>query len=244
MRTTTTTTMLLTVALLVSACGSDSDNSNGERAATPTPTPESAAASPLPKATNTSVSAGRYSTTVFEPTVTLEIPEDQTWRVSGAGDTAESVALELLAGDEVAINTLAFLHISDVADPKLGARTIDDAQPAPDDFIEWLAKHPRLKAQAPEEVTVGGVTGRAITVTADTAPKRMPTECVETSRDCVPVFFDGDEPVVYLVGDSVRYTALDVGGEQVIIEQFAAPPDQFDNVLGQMQAVMDSLQLG
>ena len=240
---TTTISLLATTALLLGACGSDSEN-NTTSTTSPTPTPSAAAAKPLPKDPNTTVPAGRYTTSAFKPQLALEVPKGQKWRVSGAGETADGVALELLAGPGVAINTLAFIRVAKVADPKRGARTSADAVDAPADFIDWLVKHPHLKAQQPEDVTIGGLTGRAVTVSSDSAPKRMPDECVEMSRDCVPLFFDGDEPVVYMIGDSVRFTALDVGGEQLIIEQFAAPPDQFDRVIGLMQPVLDSVEIG
>ena len=243
MRITTITPLLATAALLVSACGSDSENSTARKTSA-TPTPSAAAAKPLPKDPNTTVTPGRYATSAFKSQLTLEVPKGQRWRVSGAGETADGVALELLAGPEVAINTLAFMHIAKVADPERGARTSADAVTAPAEFIDWLVAHPRLKAQKPEQVTIGGLTGRAVTVSSDSAPKRMPDECIETSRDCVPLFFDGDEPIVYMIGDSVRFTALDLGGEQLIIEQFAAPPDQFDRVLGLMQPLLDSVEIG
>ncbi len=240
---TTTISLLASTALLLGACGSDSETSTTNTTSA-TPTPSAAAAKPLPKDPSTTVPAGRYTTSAFEPQLALEVPKGQRWRVAGAGETADGVALELLAGPEVAINTLAFMHIAKVADPKRGARTSADAINAPAEFIDWLVKHPHLKAQKPEQVTIGGLTGRAVTVSTDSAPKRMPDECIETSRDCVPLFFDGDEPVVYMIGDSVRFTALDVGGEQLIIEQFAAPPDQFDRVLGLMQPLLDSVEIG
>ncbi len=240
---TTTISLLATTALLLGACGSDSETRTTNTTSA-TPTPSAAAAKPLPKDPSTTVPAGRYTTSAFKPQLALEVPKGQRWRVAGAGETADGVALELLAGPDVAINTLAFMHIAKVADPKRGARTSADAINAPAEFIDWLVKHPHLNAQKPEQVTIGGLTGRAVTVSTDSAPKRMPDECIETSRDCVPLFFDGDEPVVYMIGDSVRFTALDVEGDQLIVEQFAAPPDQFDRVLGLMQPLLDSVEIG
>lgn len=245
MRTTrnTHTILLATAALLLGACGSDSEKTTTDETAA-TQTSAAAAAKPLPKSPNTPIPAGRHTTSVFDPGLELEIPKNQSWRTAAPGENSKTVALELLAGKNVALTTLAFTHITTVADPKRGARTSADAVKAPDDLIDWLTKHPHLQAEAPEEVTVGELPGRAVTVTADSAPKRMPEECVETSRDCVPVYFDGDEPVAYTVGDRVRFTTLEVGGEQIVVEQFAAPPEQFDRVLGLMEPVLKSIEIG
>jgi hypothetical protein len=232
--------LIAAIALALAACGSDDDAAT---TGATTATNEAAAVEelPVPEAT---LPAGRYETTVFTPSFTVQIPDDpSTWRTLGPGQSKNHVALGVI--EEAPLEQVRFgLHVMDaVADPKKGARTEAEAVDPPADFIDWLADHPHLRAGRPVAVEIGGVRGRQIDVTPVSAPSRVPKECVDREIDCVPLFFDGgDDPPVYPVGTKLRFIGLDVGDEQVVIEQFSDPGNQFDRVIDQFEPALQSIR--
>jgi hypothetical protein len=92
-------------------------------------------------------------------------------------------------------------------------------------------------------VRIAGREGRQIEVTVESTPKRVPAACDVHGADCLPVYFAGDVPIVYSLGDRVRFSLLEAAGGTLVIEQYAAPPDQFERVLELMQPVVDSLRI-
>jgi hypothetical protein len=227
-------------ATIVLGCGSDSDP-EAQRAR------PSASAKPvalLPKQVNIVLASGRrYKTRRFEPSLELEVPAGQTWLTSGVPELRDSVALELDAGPRVSMNTLSVTRIDAVADPRRGARDRSDAVRRPADFIAWLQDHPRLQATEPRAVRIAGLEGRQIDVTAQSTPTRMPDACDVHGADCLPLYFSGDLPIVYSRGDRVRFSVLTTVGRPLLVEQFAAPPEQFARVLKLMQPLVDSLKI-
>jgi hypothetical protein len=202
---------MLTAALAIAACGSDDNKQPEQRAASATPAP--AQVRPLPEYADTVLTPGRYETRVFHPGLTFDLPKDTSWRLLGPGQSARHVGIEKLAGEGTEVNTLGFHRLDVVADPRRGARTRADAVKAPADFIAWLPHHPHLDAGKPQDVEIGGVTGRMIDVTPTSAPKRMPDDCVEGGYDCLPLFFDREEPIAYNIGARLRFISLDVGDQ-------------------------------
>ena len=63
-------------------------------------------------------------------------------------------------------------------------------------------------------------------------PKQQPTGCKEEPpfQPCLVLFFDGAEPAWYYKAGKIRFTGVDVDGEQVVIEQLVDPADQFDAI--------------
>jgi hypothetical protein len=69
-------------------------------------------------------------------------------------------------------SVLAFLNIPRAYDPnKLKQET---QEPAPEDLVAWLEHHPWLDASTPRPVSVVGVEGQQIDVTAARLPKDHP----------------------------------------------------------------------
>jgi hypothetical protein len=226
-------------ATIAVGCGS-----GGEPEAQPAKPTAKAAAETLPRHVNIVLEGGRpYKTRVFEPSLELTVPKGGTWLTAGTPEVRGSVALVLDEGRRPP-NTLSVNRIEAVADPRRGALDRADGVEAPSDFIAWLQDHPRLEASKPTTVHVDGLEGRQIDVTAKSTPKRMPDSCtVQHGADCLPVFFAGDVPIVYAVGDHVRFTVLEAAGGPLVIEQFASPPAQFVRVLKLMKPVVDSLKI-
>jgi hypothetical protein len=233
--------LIASVALALALAGCASDDDAATTAAS-TSTTEPAAVEELPVSEAT-LPAGSYETTVFKPSLTVRIPDDpETWRTLGPGQSKNHVALGVIEAEP--LQQVRFgLHVMDaVADPKKGARTEAEAVDAPADFIDWLADHPHLRAEKPVEIRIGGARGRQIDVTPVSVPSRVPKECVDREIECVPLFFDGgDDPPVYPVGTRIRFIGLDVGNEQVVVEQFSDPGDQFDRVIDLFDPALQSI---
>jgi hypothetical protein len=230
---------MLAAALAIGACGSDEGKPDRKAASAP---PRQAAVRPLPEIADSPLSPGRYEAKVFRPGLTLELPEDTSWRLLGPGQSARHMGLEILAGEPIQLNTLGFHRMDWVADPRRGARTRADAVKAPADFIAWLQHHPHLDAGEPQDVEIAGVTGRMIDVTPTSPPKRVPDDCTEGGNAGVPLFFDQEEPIVYNVGAKLRFISLDVGDEPVVVEMFSFPGEQFDRVIALLDPVLQSVR--
>lgn len=236
----TSLALITTAGLALGACSSDDDGAakTGGGSAT-----AAAKVTPLTETADTTLAPGRYETTAFVPKLTLDIPgaADSTWRTLGPGQSANHFGLTALAGEPIRQTSLG-VHVMDaVADPRRGARTKADAVEPPDDFIAWLSRHPHLRSGDPVDVEVGGVSGRQIDVTPISRPERMPDECSEGGIDCVPLFFDQEEPIVYPLRSKVRFIGLDVGDQQVVVEEFSDPDDQFDRVMTLLDPVLQSI---
>jgi hypothetical protein len=233
------TTLLITAVaatLALAGCGNDDEAANSA------PASLAEQAKPLPETADSPVGPGRYEATVFKPGLTLEIPKDTSWRTLGPGQSERHFGLELLAGEPIQANTLAFHRMDVVADPERGSRTRAQGVEAPRDFIEWLARHPHVDAGAPQPVEIGDVTGRMIDVTMATRPKRIPDFCKEGGFDCVPIFFDQEEPIAYNIGARLRFVSLDVGDEPVVVEMFSLPGEEFDRVIALLDPVLRSVR--
>jgi hypothetical protein len=224
-------------AVAFGACGGSGDE---PRAAAATAAATPAATRPLPEYADTILTPGRYQTPVFRPALSFELPKDTSWRLLGPGQSARHVGIELLAGEDAKVNTLGFHRMDVVADPRKGARTRADAVKAPHDFITWLEQHPHLDASEPQALDIAGVTGRMIDVTPTSPAKRMPDDCAEGGYDCLPLFFDQDEPIAYNIGARLRFIQLDVGDQPVVVEEFSYPGEEFDHVIAQLEPVLRS----
>ncbi len=230
-----------TAALALAACGSDDDDGSAA-GGTSKPAAAGAAPKPLPEVPGETLGSGAYMTSVFKPGLRLQIPKTSTWRLLDPGQSARHFGLEVLADAPIELTTLGFHRMDVVGDPKRGARTRRDAVKAPADFIRWLQRHPHLEAEKPQDVEIGGVTGRSIDFTVTSVPSRMPDECKEHGGDCVPLFFDQEEPIVYGVGARARFLSLDVGDAPVVVEMLGYPADQFDRVVGLLEPVLRSVR--
>lgn len=231
-------TTAIAAMLALSACGSENDPARSETAPS---SAKPAVIEALPESSDTILTPGRYQAKVFQPGLALTIPDDSTWKLLGPGQSKRHFGLTILDSRE-GLNTLGFHRMDVVVDPRRGARTRADGVAAPKDFVGWLAKHPHLDAGAPRDIEIGGVSGRAIDVTVTSAPKRVPDECSEGGSDCLALFFDQEEPIVYNIGAKMRFISLEVADTSVVVEIFSVPGDEFDRVEALLDPVLRSVR--
>jgi len=194
----------------------------GCAAASTAPSPTVAPASPSPTPAPTepfalisgALSAGRYTTTLFQPTLTFTLEDG--WRGMFPDDDDE-VALEGPDGAFFAIS-----RVSEVVDPTTGT-----AVAAPDDLVEWFTTHPMLTAETPQSVTVGGLPGQVVDVFVTNGSERG-----------IIAFPSGNLRIP--AGVTYRCYVLPLEGPDMTII-VGAPNAGFAEVVEATQAVIDSL---
>ena len=102
--------------------------------------PTAEAAQPLRSGT---LSAGRYRTTVFEPTLEFDLADG--WHQYFPDDSDE-IALGGPGGD------LNITRPTEVVNPNSGP-----ALDAPESMIDWLTSHAKLQASEPKDIEIAGI---------------------------------------------------------------------------------------
>ena len=213
------------LAAIVAGCETGVTSPNPSASA-PAPTPSAPA--PTPSAPTPTPSgpvaleagfpdAGTYTTTAFQPRLTVQI--DDAWQVLFQDDEDE-LALEGDSGDE-----MMFLagRISQVVGPPGGATD------APDDLIGWLRGHPSLKTAAPAATTVDSRRRRRST--SRTRAKR-PLTCSSSRRGLhIPP------------GARLRFTVVPMDGPDLVFSM-GGPVDQLDAAMARTKPMLASLQIG
>ena len=155
------------------------------------------------------------------------------------GETLDNLGI-FYAPDDKLVGTLEFY-----ADPKV-VRMVSSyeakAEPAPEDMVEWLQRHPRLEVDEPEDVTVGGVKGEQLDVVAS----RVPQEYYSCRQPpCLPLLQSAVDPELYLVlveNQKARFLVLeDVDGKRVVV-LLTAEAVKFDEFLPEAQEVLDTVK--
>jgi hypothetical protein len=216
---------LITLALAALAAGGCGDD---DEPAAQKSKPAAAKQRDLPVQGDFPVVPGvEYTSTRFEPKVTLSVP-DGAWRTLDP-ESRDHITIDLTSDGTFNLAGFGLHRMTKVADPQRGAQTVADAVDAPPDYIEWLAEHPRLEASEPKDVQVGDLKGRQIEVSPKSFPKRRPAGCKEEPpyQPCLVLYFMGAEPTWFYKSGRIRFTALDVGGEQIIAEEFVDPDERF-----------------
>ena len=210
---------------------------------------------------NSLIPPGVYVTVLFQPGFVFELGEGWT-----ASEIEGVLGLSMLPAegrpdfdyDAAVVPHVSFINLdallglgspAKVYDPT--AETEDLENPAgdvledvPDDFLGWLVAHPRLESAAPQAINVGGLDAMSVdSIVVDpnlvpSCPEDVPYECISS----VPILDLGTAGAVsYAEGNSQRTIALDVGGDQVLIE-IQAPSDQFEAFATEAQGVLESIQ--
>ena len=203
------------LGIVLVGCGAASTQPTSAHV-TPSPTAASTVApsGPLPL-TSGALAPGQYTTTTFEPTLRFALVEDG-WRGMFPDDEDE-VALE---GPDGAF--FAITRVTKVIDPTTGA-----AVAVPDDLIAWLASHPKLSAGTAEAVTIAGVSGQWVDVTASDAREHA-LFAYPTGNMRLPV------EVMY----RVHVLPLDGADLTIVV---GAPAAKLAQVTDAVQPVLDSL---
>jgi hypothetical protein len=224
--------LLVASLLAAGACGDDDDEDRSaatSEAPTETST-EAAASEPLPQAPGP-VPPGTYTTAVFEPGVSFSLGRG--WRVLAP----ETPTFATLVHGEDQDPLLAFVRPVRVFDPRrrYGGEVPEDALlPVPDDLVDWLARHPRLKTTEPKEVTVGGVRGEQIDISVESPY----AACLEP---CVMFFATGPDFFVQAVeSQDIRATGLEVESQQILIGILASERN-FDELVPIAERVVQTV---
>ena len=210
--------LLLLLVLALSACGGDEQAEQQQQ--------QKAQTNTFPKA-GKPLSAGKYATKVFEPKLSFSVGDG--WLAAGP-ETHDAIPLIQENGPTV----IGFLNAEEVFDPGQPNETV----PAPDDMLAWLQEHPRLDAEEPSRVSVGGVDGQQFdAITA------KPIDAKVCSEPCAPLFSFGDGNDFWL-GESEKYRFIvldDVEGETVTIF-FGGPAVEFEELLPRAQKVLNTVK--
>ena len=204
--------------LALSACGA------GEQ---PEQQQEEAQTKTFPTKPGKPLSPGRYTTKVFEPAMSFSVGDG--WMAAGP-ETHDGIPLIEENGPTI----IGFLNVEEV----FGPSHPNEKVPAPNDMLAWLQEHPRLDAEEPSRVTVGGVDGQQFdAITA------KPVEAKACSEPCAPLFAFGEGNDFWL-GESEKYRFIvldDLEGETVTIF-FGGPAVEFDESLPKAQKVLDTVK--
>lgn len=211
-------------AVLLGGCGEKEEPQPSAAGASPGP-----AITPYPSIDGAELLAGtEYTTREFRPAISFTLPEGK-WRAFG-GDSADHLEIDVEPDGPLQGAGFGFHHMTQVFPPADGGETPGDAVPGPDDFAGWLADHPHLDTTDPEPVEVMGLEGVAVDVTVKSGQKKRYRDCDKLDyEDCVVLFVGKIEPVVYGDDARVRYLVLEQpDGKELVVEQWADPPRQFD----------------
>ncbi len=243
MRTPTHLTVAL-VALMFAGCD------GGDDAAEPAQRPEAAASvtTPTPGADGAfptqdvfPLEAGMaYTTAAFRPR--LEITAGTGWTAETA-DRADhvSVARDVTRGQAI----LAFHHFTKVFDPRRGGEKPGDMVDGPRDVVTWLRDHPHLRIIGdPRPVSVLGLEGTSLDVTAQSSPRTVPGDCGKSGDEaCVPLFHDGFD-FAFLGSDGrSRFMVLGEPGEQLVVEQYVDPKERFASLIEVLDAQLGRVRV-
>jgi hypothetical protein len=135
---------------------------------------------------------------------------------------------------------VGFLNVPSVFDQDRPGEAIQ--QPAPDDMVAWIERHPYLDATEPEKTTVGGVSGERIDVVAARVPMEYPRICQDP---CVPLFTWSEAMGDFWLSldEKVRIVVLENDVEEkALMILIDAPPDQFERVLPKAQRVLETVE--
>ena len=209
--------VLAFVALVVGSCG-------GPGEPEPRPLPEDQQA----------LRPGEYRSEEFEPSLSFRVGEG--WATS---PPELYDALRITRGHETGGLGFANLRGARFYKPtKTGAPYMVDT---PKDVVGWFRRHPHLKTDEPEPVTVGGSKGAQFDVVVGNPPEDHSGEC---GSDCVDVFrfSSGGPPLALWEGYKGRLIVLEDVGDKTVIVGFASPAAEFDEHAPQAQKVLDTVQ--
>ena len=207
------------VVLSTCACGGEGGGGGGEQGE-----PQTHA---IPKEGKL-LSPGEYATKLFEPAFSFSVGEG--W-VSLTTEKPDAVVL----GEANGPTLIGFLNVEKVFDPN---EPKGELRPAPEDMVAWLQEHPRLDAEDPSRVSVGGISGQQFDAIAS-EPAKSATFCAEP---CVPLFAIRTD--TFWVGKSEKYRFIvldDVEGQTVTIF-FGGPAVEFDESLPKAQKVLGTIK--
>lgn len=188
-------------------------------------------------------SGKEYVTGAFKPALRFTVPRGG-WS-SEVGDTATDFTVAVHAPPPGMQQVLLAAHrITLVYDPQRGGTVPGDRVALHGSFADWLTRHPRLQVSGPKAVTVMGLSGVQLDVSGHSQPPKTPEECAKSGRGCVPLFYDGFDPVIYTRTSRGRFIVLRLSdGGELVVEEFVEPAAHFARGLRMLQPLLRTLRL-
>lgn len=209
---------------------------------TTSPTPATTAAlppaSPFPAGTEP-LAAGTYVASRFTPAFGFSVSEG--WRTaSGEGLNF----LDLVRADGDPHSVLTFLYVRQAVDASAAPATPQEARlamrPRPENLVEWLRLHPRLRKGDSFPVTRGAFSGTALDATGGDGYVHPGCVIDEAPTRCVPLFESDDDLYFVPEGARVRFHLLSLLGE-TLLAVVEAPSDRFDAFAVEADRVLETL---
>ena len=175
---------------------------------------------------------GDYSTTWFDAPMSFKLSEG--WELA-SGETDTQVEL-IQPGTNLGI---LFTAPKRVYDP----HNISSAKisPVPENTFAWLHNHPYLHASEPDEVVIGGVTGKQFDVQIPTLPDDYPLELCE--GPCLPLIVDDPfEIPLRLYEGGYRVIVLTVQGHTVARQPVVIIYDLEEIIPAKAEEVLNTIE--
>jgi hypothetical protein len=179
----------------------------------------------------------------LKPAIRFTLPDGE-WN-SEIGDSPQHFAIAASEPPGKVLQAIIGAHrIDRVYDPRKGGRIPGDQVPLREGFADWLRAHPRLRTSKPRPVHLLGLDGVQIDVRSRSQPPQVPDECGKIGEHCVPLFYDGIDPIAYADGTRGRFIVLRLPSEdELVIEQFVESRNAFAAGLDILRPVLDGWQL-
>lgn len=170
---------------------------------------------------------GRYTTDEFEPTFSFNIGGG--WAVE-APETSDAISV-VRSGTQGSPDptALGLFKPEAVFDPNR-SNDLTRAATAPESvkgWVEWIQKHPDLSTSEPSLVTVGGIQGTGITMTAE---------------QNVNLWRFGQGGAGLTVGARRQVIVLNINGKIVLISILANSPEKLQKLLPRAQEMLDTVE--
>jgi hypothetical protein len=171
----------------------------------------------------------QYTTDDFKPAFSFEVGEG--WTTAGA---ELPDILDITHGG----SSLGFLNPKENFDPSKPGELA--TVPVPEDMVAWFQAHPGFRAEQPEPVQVGGVSGVQFDTLVTEAPEDYPPVCGGPCVNLFPLSDGGGW--AFSEAEKNRVIILDdVEGETVVIT-FGGPAVDFEEFLPKAQKVLDTVK--
>jgi hypothetical protein len=190
--------------------------------------------------------AGRHRSAEFIPPIDYDIPADSTVAWDNPEDLPGTFTLHPAGPDTDAIFFFRDVRVlTPGCNPELDEAVGHEAA----DIAAWITANPNLTATTPEPVTVGGLTGVLIDLSASDA---YTTDCGDdrggvypSGLPIVPLFAGaGSGDLTWFVGgtERMRLYVLDMPGGGNLVISIDAIAGDFETLLEISQPVMDSIR--
>jgi serine/threonine-protein kinase len=176
-----------------------------------------------------SLEAGKYRSDELEIALSFRVGEG--WVVNGP-ELADALSIAMAGTlDQTEPSAFSFLSPDQIIDPKDPQEaTILAAPENVEGWVEWFRNHPDLKTEEPVPVTVAGISGVRVDMTA------------EHSTGLFQLSDDPSAVVNMTKGAQRRVIVLNVRGETVLISILASSADEFEEYLPKARGVLDTVE--